>query len=69
MRRLKERQLTQQKLATEMGKSLYTVQCWASGKHLPRLNPVEMKNLCGLLDCSLDDLAEMFPLKEETPEN
>jgi transcriptional regulator with XRE-family HTH domain len=64
MRRLKERQLTQMQLAVEMGKSLYTVQAWATGKHVPTLSPVEMQNLCKLLDCSLDELAEMFPLKK-----
>lgn len=64
MKRLKERRLTQQQLATEMGKSLYTVQSWATGRHVPTLSPIEMRNLCTLLDCSLDELAEMFPLKK-----
>lgn len=64
MKRLKERQLTQQKLAVGMGKSLQTVQSWATGRHVPKLTPIEMKTLCSLLDCSLDELAEMFPLKK-----
>ena len=62
MKRLKERQLTQRQLAVEMGKSVYTVQCWASGRHVPTLSPVEMQSLCRLLECSLDELVEMFPL-------
>jgi transcriptional regulator with XRE-family HTH domain len=65
MKRLKERQLTQQKLAVGMGKSLQTVQSWAAGRHVPRLTPVEMQNLCGLLDCSLAELVEMFPVIKE----
>ncbi len=64
MKRLKERQLTQQQLAVEMGKSLHTVQSWATGRHVPTLSPVEMQNLCELLDCSLAELVEMFPLKK-----
>ena len=64
MKRLKERRLTQMQLAIQMGKSLYTVQSWASGRHVPTLSPVEMQDLCKLLDCSLDELVEMFPVKK-----
>jgi transcriptional regulator with XRE-family HTH domain len=68
MERLKERQLTQQKLAVAMGKSVQTVGSWAAGRHVPRLSPFEMQNLCQLLDCSLVELVEMFPEKNKTPE-
>jgi transcriptional regulator with XRE-family HTH domain len=64
MKRLKERQLTQQQLAVEMGKSLHTVQSWATGRHVPTLSPVEMQKLTEILDCSLGELVEMFPLKK-----
>lgn len=64
VKRLKERQLTQMQLAVEMGKSLYTVQCWASGRHVPALSPVETQNLCRVLGCSLDELVEIFPIKK-----
>lgn len=65
MLRLKERGLTQEKLARAVGKSLTTVHSWAVGRHTPTLSPGEMERLCSALGCSLAELAAMFPDKTE----
>jgi DNA-binding transcriptional regulator YiaG len=66
MLRLKERGLTQEKLARTLGKSLTTVHSWAVGRHTPTLSPNEMVRLCSALGCSLAELAEMFPEETES---
>ncbi len=50
--------LTQQKVADEVGVTIITVQNWEAGRHIPKLYPVQMKALCDLLKFTVDELAD-----------
>lgn len=50
--------LTQKDIATALGVTVTTVQNWESGRRELKLTPKDMKTLCSVLGCSLDDLAE-----------
>jgi len=50
--------LTQRKVADELGVTIITVQNWEAGRHTPKLYPVQMKALCDLLKLTLDELAD-----------
>lgn len=50
--------LTQRKLAAELDMTIATVQNWEADKYLPHLTPQQMKQLCILLNVTLDDLAD-----------
>lgn len=67
--RLKELELTQEQVARAMNKSLRTVNAWVSGEYTPRLSPNETLRLCEVLQCSLDDLAEMFPDRQQSAQS
>jgi transcriptional regulator with XRE-family HTH domain len=58
---LRAKGMTQQDLAIQVGRALGTVQNWISGKSIPELTPEETAQLCAAFDCSLEDLAVMFP--------
>lgn len=50
--------LTQRKVADEVGVTIITVQNWEAGRHIPKLYPVQMKALCDLLKFTVDELAQ-----------
>jgi transcriptional regulator with XRE-family HTH domain len=58
---LKGRQMSQQDLATSIGRPIQTVQRWIHGKSIPELTPIEFIELRSALDCSYEDLAVFFP--------
>ncbi len=50
--------LTQRKIAMELGITVTTVQNWEAGRHIPKLYPAQMKALCDLLKFTLEDLVD-----------
>ncbi|GAB4385759.1 MAG: hypothetical protein Kow00121_51090 [Elainellaceae cyanobacterium] len=50
--------LTQRKLAGELDVTITTVQNWEADKYLPRLTPNQTKQLCDLLQVTLEDLVD-----------
>ncbi len=50
--------LTQRKVADEVGVTIITVQNWEAGRHIPKLYPKQMKALCDLLKFTVEDLAD-----------
>lgn len=58
---LAQRGMTQQDLATILGRSLRTVQSWISGESIPELTFEEVLEVSGALDQPLESLAKMFP--------
>ena len=50
--------VTQRKIALELGVTVTTVQNWESGRCIPKLSPNQMKALCDLLNFTLEDLAD-----------
>lgn len=57
-----ERQgLSQRDLARGSGRGWTTIQNWLKGRATPELTPEETIEMCGLLGCTLEDLAKMFP--------
>ena len=50
--------LTQQKVANELGVTVTTVKNWEAGRHIPKLYPVQMKALCDILNITIDELAD-----------
>ncbi|HEY9904890.1 MAG TPA: helix-turn-helix transcriptional regulator [Candidatus Sericytochromatia bacterium] len=50
--------VTQRKIALELGVTVTTVQNWESGRYIPKLSPNQMKALCDLLNFTLEDLAD-----------
>jgi putative transcriptional regulator len=50
--------LTQRKVADEVGVTIITVQNWEAGRHTPKLYPKQMKALCEVLKFTVEDLAE-----------
>ncbi len=53
--------ITQTDLAQMLGRGLATVQAWISGRSTPELTPEETIELCQTLNCSVHELAKMFP--------
>ncbi|NEO99855.1 MAG: helix-turn-helix transcriptional regulator [Symploca sp. SIO2E9] len=49
---------TQRQLALELDVTVTTVQNWEYGRHIPKLAPKQMKQLCDLLNFTLEELAE-----------
>lgn len=52
--------LTQKDLATALGVTEQTVRNWEHGKANPRLSIRQVKELCRLLECSIEELPECF---------
>ena len=50
-------ELTQRQIAIALGLTESTIYNWEQDIHIPRLTPVQMKQLCDLLGMSLDELA------------
>ncbi len=50
--------LTRRQVALAVGVVDSTVQKWEMGIHPPKLDPVQMRSLCQILQISLDDLAD-----------
>lgn len=59
--------LTQQKVAEAVGVTARTVQSWELGENIPRLTPLQTLRLCGVLQCSVEDLARDFYPNEFKP--
>ena len=53
--------LTQQDLAFRFGCSFKTVNSWVNGRSTPEMTPQEAVDMCQLLNCTIQDLAKMFP--------
>lgn len=54
----KEAGLTQRQLAEQMGVTVTTVSNWETGLRKPALTPSKMFQLCKILSCSLEQLAD-----------
>ena len=52
--------LTQRQLADVVGVTDQAVSDWERGVRMPRLSPRQAAALCGLLQVSIDELAQMF---------
>jgi transcriptional regulator with XRE-family HTH domain len=50
--------LSQKKLGEALSVSSQTVSSWETGESFPKLTPHQMRELCQLLSCSLDELAD-----------
>lgn len=61
-------ELTQRQVAEAIGVSVQTVSNWETGSSTPKLTPKQMRALCRVLQCSLDDLANALDTDEETEE-
>lgn len=55
---------TQKDVAKALGVTDQTVSNWETGTTVPRLTPWQMRDLCQLLNCSLDELADAFMAKK-----
>ncbi len=58
--RRKELGLTQKQVGDCLGLHYRTISRWENGLSTPELNPGDMAKLCNLLQCSIEELAEMF---------
>lgn len=56
----KELNLTQKKVADELGISEQTVRNWENGKTNPQLTVPQMKRLCMLLQRSIEEVPDYF---------
>jgi DNA-binding XRE family transcriptional regulator len=54
--RRREQGLTQDDVASALGVSGQTVSNWERGKSIPTLTLDQVKTLCKILDCTLDDI-------------
>lgn len=54
-----EKQITQAKMAQDLGIGKSTISTWMNGEHIPRMNKIDM--LCRYLNCSRSDLIEVEP--------
>lgn len=61
--------LTQAQVAGLLGKSLSTVVKWESRTFVPKGSPSEIKKLCEVYQCSLDELIEAFELSAGSARN
>jgi len=52
----REQDLTQDDIAAALGVSGQTVSNWERGRSIPTLTINQMKALCKILDCTLDDI-------------
>ena len=52
--------LTQEAVAVELGVTDHTIRNWEKGRAEPRLTIRQVKKLCRLLNCSLDELPDDF---------
>ena len=58
--------ITQKELAEALGVTDHTIRNWEKGREEPRLFIWQVKAMCELLQCSLDDLPDTF--KKQTAE-
>lgn len=64
-----ELNLTQKRIADELGVTEQTVRNWEQGKAVPRLTITQMKTLCRLLQRPIEDVPEAFgPILKELRE-
>lgn len=52
--------LTQVELAALIGKSPSTIAKWEARVWIPKVTPSEMRRLCEIYQCTLDELIEAF---------
>ncbi|MBD2055296.1 helix-turn-helix transcriptional regulator [Oculatella sp. FACHB-28] len=57
LKRRKELGLTRLQVALAVGCVESSVQAWETGRHAPKLVPVQMQRLCDILQISLRELA------------
>jgi transcriptional regulator with XRE-family HTH domain len=63
----KRANLTQAELAQKIGRSPSTVAKWEAGDVVPRGTPSEIKKLCEVYQCSIEDLIEAFERQLDQP--
>lgn len=59
-RRREELGLTQRDIGQALGKTDQTISNWETGIYEPKMTPREFKQLCNVLQWSLDDIPEDF---------
>lgn len=59
--------LTQAELAQKIGRSISTIAKWEAGDVVPRGTPSEIKKLCEVYQCSIEDLIEAFERQLDQP--
>lgn len=62
------RRISQKDIAKELGVSHHTVSNWETGRSIPKLTIDQVKKLCDLLGCTLDELPSNFgpqPIPED----
>lgn len=52
--------VTQKKLAAALGVTDHTIRNWEKGREEPRLHIWQVKTICRLCKCGLDDLPDFF---------
>jgi putative transcriptional regulator len=64
-------ELTQEQLARLLGVSTRAVQAWEKGEYQPTLTIPQVKTLCRVLNCNLEDLPDDFstPLRSPQEDN
>lgn len=61
--------LTQEDVANALGVSSRTVINWENGHHEPKLTIKQTKALCRLLNVSIEQIPDSFPLDDRRTEN
>ena len=64
----RQAELTQEQLARHLGVSTRAVQAWEGGEYPPTLTIPQVKTLCRVLNCSLNDLPDDFGLPKRSPD-
>ncbi|MHC5748109.1 MAG: helix-turn-helix transcriptional regulator [Nostoc sp.] len=52
--------LSAERVAVELGKSVSTIRFWEAGTYIPSLSPSETLQLTRLYRCTLEELSESF---------
>lgn len=60
---LERQSINQSDLARILGRGLATVQAWIGGRSIPEMTPEETLEMCQVFNCSLEELAKLFPGK------
>lgn len=62
-------ELTQKDVADALGVTEQTVRNWEQGKAIPRLTIPQMKSLCRLLQCQIEDVPDDLGAQKQSAEN
>lgn len=64
-----QRGLTQEAVAEALGVTDHTIRNWEKGRTEPRLTIRQIKRLCAVFECTLDDLPDDFGTGQEVMQN